>query len=353
MSTAIPFFFTVEDETETVRLDVFLADQPDFPSRSQLKQLLVDMQINNKPVKLSAQVSPGDIVSGKLLQPLEYSYAPEPLSAEILYEDQDVLVVNKPAGLVVHPAQGNPSGTLLNGLLGHVADLKDRFHEDAAEVEPHMAARPGIVHRLDKDTSGVIITAKHPAAHTFLAQQFADRKVGKLYLAVVKGVPRQTSGVLESRILRDPKNRKSYTAKEGGSTGKPAITSYQTVLTETIDGSVRSLVAMYPMTGRRHQLRVHMQWSGCPMVGDPVYSRTDSEDRERGMLLHAALLRIRLPGDTKRTPNFFAPLPEYWPGQMGLSRINDVNNGEVALPAGMDWCVAQLQLLMEDRGQER
>ncbi|AFG37714.1 RluA family pseudouridine synthase [Spirochaeta africana] len=339
------FSLVVDENLAPQRLDQYLSGRDGFPSRSQLKQLLRRIELNGNPAKLSAQVSAGDRVSGVVEPPVQPDCIPEPLRAEILYEDDDVVVVNKPPGMVVHPAHGNPDHTLLNGLLGHVSGLQERFQQAGDGYAAESAAvRPGIVHRLDKDTSGVLIAAKHPAAHALLSQQFADRQVGKLYLAVVKGRPRNPEGELQSRILRDPRNRKRFCAGTTG--GKPAVTRYRTVASAEFGRQLVSLASLYPMTGRTHQLRVHMQWIGCPILGDPLYGRRSAAMSD-GLMLHATVLELQLPNG--KPARFYAPLPEHW--QQLLTAFNDASahQGSAVHPEDRDWCAAQLRSLSADR----
>jgi 23S rRNA pseudouridine1911/1915/1917 synthase len=218
---------------------------------------------------------------------------PENLELEILYEDEHVVVLDKKQGMVVHPAKGNYSGTVVNGLLYHFQDLRNRF--------PEPEIRPGIVHRLDKDTSGVLIAARNRETHAFLTAEFREKKVKKLYTALVKGAPRQDEGVVETGIQRDPGNRKRFTwCREGG---KQAITRYR-VLTRWNN---YSLLTLKPGTGRTHQLRVHCRYLGCPVLGDPIYSRKDTALPEATLMLHASRLAIRLPHTGTRI--FKSPLP--------------------------------------------
>ena len=197
--------------------------------------------------------------------------------------------------MVVHPAAGNETGTLVQALLYHCESLGDAYQDEV---------RPGIVHRLDKDTSGVLIAAKHPQAQEFLARQFRKRSVSKKYYAVVKGALRAPAGQIEANIRRNPRHRKQFSTTETG--GKAAVTRYRLVHRF---GTAYSFVALEPHTGRTHQLRVHLQSIGSPILGDSVYSRVDAQFPEAPMMLHAYALSIIVPGsDTPRT--FRAPLPE-------------------------------------------
>jgi 23S rRNA pseudouridine1911/1915/1917 synthase len=220
---------------------------------------------------------------------------------DILYEDSRVVVLNKPRGMVVHPGSGVRSGTLVQGLLAHAREIAVNF--------PKEPVRPGIVHRLDKDTSGVIITAKDPESLEYLACQFRGRAVRKVYLAIVKGMPPQLRGTIRGHILRDPRHRKRFVHAETG--GKPAETLYKVLSSR--DGY--SFVVLKPKTGRTHQLRVHMKSVGCPILGDPVYGRKDQSFSQAGLMLHAYSLSLVLPGENQER-TFRAPIPPEFSGQM-------------------------------------
>jgi 23S rRNA pseudouridine1911/1915/1917 synthase len=213
-----------------------------------------------------------------------------------------VIVLDKPQGMVVHPGSGNHSGTLLNGLLFHCRGIVERFTTE----DP----RPGIVHRLDKDTSGVIIAAKNPEAHAFLARQFHDRAARKRYIAFTVGAPKDQSGKVADRLGRDPRDRKRFTWVANG--GRSALTVYRVLRTYRAEGPPErtfGLVVMAPRTGRTHQLRVHMKRLGTPILGDPLYGRRDDLFPGATLMLHARSLSIRLPGETEAR-TFFSPLPD-------------------------------------------
>jgi 23S rRNA pseudouridine1911/1915/1917 synthase len=276
------------------RVDTFIAENLGLFTRSQVRRRVSEVRLEGKPVRLSKRVHDGDSVEIRYTDAPETKVEPEAIPLDILYEDTNVVLVNKPQGMVVHPAAGNWSGTLVNALLHHCGTLAGSF--------PAGAARAGIVHRLDKDTSGVIITARNPEALEFLARQFRLRRVGKQYLAVVHGRLPQSQGIIENRIGRDPRNRKRFTCRGGPAGGKVAVTRYREL--GRVDGYC--LVSLRPRTGRTHQLRVHMAYLGCPIVGDSLYGRKRSPDT---LMLHAYRLRIRLPGD-RGYRTFRAPLPE-------------------------------------------
>ncbi|GAB6090972.1 RluA family pseudouridine synthase [Spirochaeta dissipatitropha] len=324
--------YHVDTESGT-RADIYLSRNSDLGSRSQIKNRIRKLQINGQDAKLSQNVENGDHIELHMEALPQFDLEPEKMQAEILFENDDVIVVNKPAGMVVHPAKGNYTGTLLHGLLGHISKLRDDFMETATDdIE---SFRPGIVHRLDKDTSGVIIAAKHPEAHAFLVNEFAERRVGKLYTAIVKGTPRKQTDSIKTRIIRDPANRKRFTTVDSSRLGKDSHTIYR--LVQTVKKGTRdfSLLSLYPCTGRTHQLRVHMKFIGCSILGDPVYGRCGQEAAETGLMLHATLLSIRLPGGSGEQ-TFFAPIPE---------RFRCFETPDHTIPADMDWFESQLQSL--------
>ncbi len=289
--TAESYEFLVDEQSDGLRLDAFLSDQIPECSRSRIARDAEQILVNGLPQKLSRKVTAGDRVQCELRPEEQHDLVPEEVPFTVVYEDDRVTVIDKPAGLVVHPGAGNWSGTLVHGLLYRGQTGADSFRE---------SGRPGIVHRLDKDTSGLIIVARDAGAHEYLQNQFARRTVRKKYVAIVRGRPPVSRGRITGCIVRDPGNRKRFMYHD--TKGKAAETEY---LVRATFGSF-SLVELYPKTGRTHQLRVHMQHSRSPIVGDPVYSR----DREPGgLLLHAAALQIRLPGE--KTPRLFrSALPE-------------------------------------------
>ena len=286
----------VPDAWEGARLDRFLAEYVELANRSQLKSRGVTAAVNGEAARFSRKLAAGDLVEAEL-PPLELQdISPEEIDLDIIYENRDVIVLNKPQGVVVHPGAGNHRGTLVNALVHYSRELRAAFGEESE-------LRPGIVHRLDKETSGVMIAAKHPVALDQLARRFKSRETDKQYMAILRCRPPETIGRVEGFIRRDPRNRKRFiwSAVEG----KAAQTEYRVVrhLPEEY-----TLIRFAPRTGRTHQLRVHAAHLHAPILGDPVYSRRDQRFPEATMMLHAASLTITLPGENEPR-RFQAPLP--------------------------------------------
>ncbi|MDF1569739.1 MAG: RluA family pseudouridine synthase [Spirochaetaceae bacterium] len=280
-------------EGESTRVDKFVASLGMF-TRSQISQRSVRvLDAQGRILKLSRKISDGDTVVVEWDDPPSSNILPEPMDLDVLYDDDDCIVLNKAQGVVVHPAYGNLHGTLVQGLLHRFENLDKSFNGDRV--------RPGVVHRLDKDTSGLIIAAKNPDALEALAGQFRSRSVKKTYLAVLRGIPSAPEGRIEDSIGRDPRNRKKFTV--GVRNAKDAQTLYKVL--ESTDGY--ALVQLRILTGRTHQIRVHMKSLGCPVLGDDVYGRRDPDFPETTLMLHSWKLKIRLPnGENKR---FTAPIP--------------------------------------------
>jgi 23S rRNA pseudouridine1911/1915/1917 synthase len=286
----------VEDEAcAGMRVDRYVADELGLATRSQLKAREAEIHVNGKSAKLSKTLSVGDIVTVRLPAPEPISLEPEDLDLDILFEDERMIAVNKPAGLVVHPGNGHPKHTLVQGILHHVEHLEERF--------PGEVVRPGIVHRLDKDTSGVIIVAKDAEAHELLSQQFRERTTEKLYFAVVHGQLPARRGEVQGSIVRDPSNRKRFTLVEEG--GKDSYTTFRALRR----WGHYAFVALSPRTGRTHQLRVHMRHLNAPILGDPLYARRDHLHPDTRLMLHAYRLRIR-PPDSAASITLRAPVPD-------------------------------------------
>jgi len=284
------------------RLDKWLADQLGDRSRAEVQRWIEAGQVTlaGRILKASYRLSAGDAVDVVVPSPEDYDVQPEDIPLDVLYEDSDLLVVNKPAGMVVHPAAGNWHGTLVNAVLFHSPDL-----EGVGGVH-----RPGIVHRLDKDTSGVIIVAKNDAAHRNLQGQFKAREVEKEYLALVYGGMNPERGEINAAIGRDPRERKRM-GVVAASQGRPATTRYETLATYRMPstGERLSLLACHPLTGRTHQIRVHLAHVHHPIVGDEVYGpRRKLPFACERQFLHAHRLRFRLPAGGE-VMQVTAPLP--------------------------------------------
>src|ERR671925_637656 len=263
------FSLTSEDAGE--RLDRYLTRQLPMHSRAYLQQLIAEQQIlvNGRTTKPSYHLRAGDRISVSLPPPKPSGILPQPIPLDVLYEDAYLLVVNKMAGMVVHPSPGNASGTLVNALLAHCLRLSG-----IGGVE-----RPGIVHRLDKDTSGCIVVAKDDTMHRGLACLFAERQVKKLYLAVVHGNIRDAGGVIDAAVGRHPVHRQKMSTHTR--VGRQAVTEFRVI--ERF--GLYTLVELQPRTGRTHQIRVHMAAMGHPLLGDPTYGRNRKE-LQRSPLAH-------------------------------------------------------------------
>ena len=301
---------TVETEESGERLDRFLARRLAGFSRSRLKNLIEAGHVNAGGATLSDpshRVKPGQTFTLVLPQTVSAKPEGQAMDLAIVYEDDDLIVVDKPAGMVVHPAPGNPDRTLVNALIAHCgASLSGIGGE----------RRPGIVHRLDKDTSGLIVAAKNDLAHRALAADFAARRIERLYQAVVWGIPVPREGEIEGAIGRHPVDRKRMAVVKRG--GKPALTRYRVVRAL---GPGASLVECQLATGRTHQIRVHLASAGYPLLGDPVYGRETAERRSRlsaagraalasfhRQALHAGTLGFSHPR-TGEVLRFESPLP--------------------------------------------
>jgi 23S rRNA pseudouridine1911/1915/1917 synthase len=263
--------------------------------------------VNGKAAKRSRILKPGDRLELSWEDAAGTDLLPEDLPLKVLYEDSRVIVIDKAQGMVVHPGAGNPSGTLVNALLYRrmKAGLPAEIPELPAEL-PGGPPRPGIVHRLDKDTSGVMICAWDDESLAFLSEQFKARKTRKRYAAILRGVPKEKSGWIETLLCRDSRDRKRFTV---GERGKEALTYYRLIRR----WGDHSLVLLCPRTGRTHQLRVQMAHLGHPIIGDPLYGSRDSLFPAATLMLHAKSLKIKLPGEQGRRV-FKTPLPDrFWP----------------------------------------
>jgi len=295
--------FTVPEDSAGGRLDVFLTSMLAGHSRSQIQRLIKDghVHVDGKLAKANQSMKAGQTVAVELPEPVEASPKAEPLPLHVVYEDSDLIVIDKPPGMVVHPAAGHASGTLVNALLHHISDLSGIGGE----------RRPGIVHRLDRGTSGLMVVAKNDAAHEELSRQFRTREVEKEYIALVWGEV-QAGRRIDAPIGRDPGNRKKMSAKARRS--REAVT--RIIKTEKF-GVVLTLAHIAIYTGRTHQIRVHLSAIGHPIVGDSLYGgvhrRVPGDLRAITHLtrpfLHAARLAFTHPTEQRRM-EFTSPLPD-------------------------------------------
>jgi len=280
----------------------------ELESRSRARKLIEDgsATLNGSAGKPGANVKPGDVLRLQLPEPEPLETLPEDIPLDIVYEDSWIVVVNKPRGMVVHPAPGNTSGTLVNALLYHCTDLSGIGG----------VLRPGIVHRIDKETTGLIVAAKNDQAHVSLSEQLKTREMHRIYIAAAEGRMKTDEGEICAPIGRSPKDRKKMAVVAGG---RYALTRYKVL--ENSETHPVSLLELSLDTGRTHQIRVHLSHIGHPVVGDPVYGRKDARGMD-GQALHAGRLMLRHP-DTGELMVFSAPLPEDMHrllGRLGLSR---------------------------------
>ena len=279
------------------RLDKLISEQLPELTRSAVQHLIQDgcVTIAGKPVKKNTRASAGDVITVELPEPREVEIEPENIPLDIVYEDEDIIVVNKPKGMVVHPAPGNWSGTLVNALMYHCGDSLSGINGEI---------RPGIVHRIDKDTSGLLVVAKNDRAHQSLAEQIKVHSAGRRYFAVVYGTPREQKGTVNAPIARHPVDRKKMAVLAGG---REAITHYEVL--EQYAGY--SYLTFLLETGRTHQIRVHMAHIGHPIIGDPLYGPAKDKWKLQGQCLHAGELTLTHPATGERM-TFQAPLPAYF-----------------------------------------
>jgi 23S rRNA pseudouridine1911/1915/1917 synthase len=305
----VEFCFSEKEET---RLDKFLVDcLPEF-SRSRLQALIRDekVAINGKiVVKSGASLLPGHVIQVTIPAQQPSGLIPEAIHLDVVFENEDLVLVNKPAGMVVHPSVGHTSGTLVHAALAYMPEIEGVGGE----------IRPGVVHRLDKDTSGLILLAKNDHAHQWLQNQFRQRKVKKVYLALVDGKPPTPTGRVEAAIGRDSSHRKRM-AVVTGEKGREATSEYFTL--ESFPH--HTLLEVHPLTGRTHQIRLHLAFVGCPIVGDIIYGHRHPTISLNRHFLHAARLTITLPGE-KVEKTFEAPLPQE------LQAVLEYLRGEIPL----------------------
>ena len=280
------------------RLDAFLARSVPDLSRSAAQKLIVDGLVtrNGKPGKKNDKLNVGDTVTYEIPAPKAVDIAPKEIPLDIVYEDEDLLVINKPKGLVVHPAAGHQDDTLVNGLLYALGD-------DLSCINGEL--RPGIVHRIDKDTSGLLAVAKNDLAHTMLASQLKDHSMARTYEAIVCGVLKEDSGTVDAPIGRHPSDRKKMCVTQRNS--KPAVTHWEVVRRYRGYTHIRCKLE----TGRTHQIRVHMAYIGHPILGDTVYGHKKPELGQSSQCLHAGVLCFAHPKDGHPVM-VFAELPQYF-----------------------------------------
>lgn len=288
--------FLIEENNVGIRIDKFLNEKIDDKSRSFLQGLIDENQVlvNEKNIKSNYKLRLGDKVVVNIPEPKELWVEPEDIPLDVLYEDGDVIVVNKPQGMVVHPAAGVYNGTLVNALLNHCKDLSGI----------NGVIRPGIVHRIDKDTSGVLVIAKNDYAHNKLSEQFKAHSMKREYYALVEGILKDEEGIIETNLGRHPTDRIKFAVV---SDGKHAITHYKVI--ERF--KTATLVKCSLETGRTHQIRIHMAHIGHPLIGDSVYGYKKQRFKATGQLLHAKVLGFIHPTKNEFI-EFESPLPEYF-----------------------------------------
>ncbi|PKO16879.1 MAG: RluA family pseudouridine synthase [Chloroflexi bacterium HGW-Chloroflexi-10] len=296
------------NEDEDIRLDKFLVLQfPDF-SRSRLQTFIKDGLVKIKEevaAKGGMVLQKGDVITIEIPATVETNLIPEMIPLSIIFENEDMMIVNKPAGMVVHPAAGHDSGTLVHAALAHSPEMEGIGGE----------RRPGIVHRLDKDTSGLILLAKNDRTHRFLTEQFRKRTIHKTYLAIIDGFPPTPTGRIEAPIGRDPSHRKKMSIVPL-QRGRQSMTEYKVV--ERFHK--HALIEAYPHTGRTHQIRLHLAFLECPILGDTLYGHRKHSLEAPRQMLHAYRIELFLPGETE-TRIFEAPIPEDMQQVLNILRL--------------------------------
>ena len=304
------FELEVPEGTGKLRLDAFCSSILTGMTRSQLKTGIQSVQLNGRQAKLSSAVQAGDRISLIWENPLPDVLIPEHIPLRVLYEDDDVIVVNKRAGMVTHPAAGNWTGTLVQALAYyrlHTSSIHDEFASRlrAGQGRGNFTdlLRAGIVHRLDKDTSGILITARNAESEAFLKNEFKLRRTEKYYLAILNGIPEKQTGIIETSIFRDGHSRIRFAASADLSKGKYSRSRYKVL--RVYD---RYALALFKIdTGRTHQIRLHARFIGCPVLGDPLYGKREAEWKPYGLMLHAYRLCITLPSTREKA--VFTALP--------------------------------------------
>ena len=290
-----PILLRASEESKNQRLDAFLASSLDGLTRSQATRLIEsgEVAVNGRAVGKSYKLAGGEDIAVTLPEPEPVEAVPQDIPLDVVYEDADVIVVNKPSGMVVHPAPGHPDGTLVNALLYHCAGTLSGIGG---------ALRPGIVHRIDRDTSGLIIAAKNDVAHQYLSAQLADHTLARTYECIVVGALREDRGTVDAPIARHPTDRKRMAVVAGG---REAVTHWEVIARYPGYTHVRCRLE----TGRTHQIRVHMAYIGHPILGDTVYGAKKEVAGLTGQCLHAVGLRFLHPR-THEVVELFCPLPE-------------------------------------------
>ena len=290
-----PIRLRASEESKNQRLDAFLASSLDGLTRSQAARLIEsgEVAVNGKTAGKSYKLAGGEDIAVTLPEPEPVEAVPQDIPLDVVYEDADVIVVNKPSGMVVHPAPGHPDGTLVNALLYHCAGTLSGVGG---------ALRPGIVHRIDRDTSGLIIAAKNDAAHQYLSAQLADHTLARTYECIVVGNLREDNGTVDAPIARDSRDRKRMAVVPGG---RRAVTHWEVIARYPGYTHVRCRLE----TGRTHQIRVHMAYLGHPILGDTVYGAKKAVPGLTGQCLHAVGLQFIHPR-TKDLVSLTCPLPE-------------------------------------------
>lgn len=285
-------------QNESCRLDKYIAEKNSNYSRAIIQKMIVDEKVlvNGKKTKNSYKVTAGDVVTIEDSEPKEnFKLKPQKINLDVIYEDDDIIIINKEKGMVVHPGNGNPDGTLANAILER---CKDSLSGIGGVV------RPGIVHRIDKDTSGLVIVAKNDNAHLNISKQIQERKVTKTYIALVRGNIKENEATINMPIGRSTQDRKKMAVTKKG---KEAITHFKVL--KRYDGF--TLLEVKIETGRTHQIRVHLAQIGYPIVGDVVYSNGKNPFNVKGQMLHAQKLEFVHP-TTNKLVSYEAPLPEYF-----------------------------------------
>ena len=290
-----PIRLRASEESKNQRLDAFLASSLDGLTRSQATRLIEsgEVAVNGRAVSKSYKLAGGEDIAVTLPEPAPVEAVPQDIPLDVVYEDADVIVVNKPSGMVVHPAPGHPDGTLVNALLYHCAGTLSGVGG---------ALRPGIVHRIDRDTSGLIIAAKNDAAHQYLSAQLADHTLARTYECIVVGKLREDRGTVDATIARHPTDRKRMAVVADG---REAVTHWEVIARYPGYTHVRCRLE----TGRTHQIRVHMAYIGHPILGDTVYGAKKEVPGLTGQCLHAVGLRFLHPR-THEVMELSCPLPE-------------------------------------------